>query len=231
MPRFRKIRKTIIFQAWKLYIGLPFLFLLFLAGYFFSKQSWDGKFFVYLDNTYSHSNNFRNIASVEKKMVALEGEPLTQENQKALLKFSQPENQNGKIKFYLGHFLVKSKSGGSVLACQEYQKVDMTFIAPEVSNHGHVPKMVLQTDCNFDPNQQPLRIGPFYIPKNRILNSSVSRKLFRSEEGILLFSHVSIRWPKKWILDQVRLINDKDEDFTVSFRSNKEADFLTLSLN
>ena len=232
---FRKIRKIKIFQPWKLYIGLPFLLLLFLAGYFFSKQSWDGKVFVYLDNnTYSHSNNFRNIASVEKRMnlssLVLEGGELTQESQKALLNSSRVGNQGDKIQFYLGHFLVKSKKGGSVLACQEYKKVDMTFIAPGISSHGHVPKMTLQADCHFDL-EQPLQIGPFYIPKKRILGSSVNRELFKSEEGILLFSHVSIRWPRKWILDQVRFINDKDEDFTVSFHSNKEEDFLTLSLN
>lgn len=223
---FRKIR---VFKYWKLCVVSPFFFLLFLSGYLIAKKSWHGKFFVYLDNTYSRPDNFRNIASVEKKMFVLEGKPLAQDSQKALLHSSRVDNRNNKIKFYLGHFLVKSKNGESVLACQKYQKVEMTFIAPEISNHGHVPKMVLQANCNFDPDQ-PLQIGPFFVPKKRILDSSVEQEMFKSEGDILLFSHVSIRWPKKWILNQVRFINDKNEDFPVLFRSHKEEDYLTLVL-
>ena len=225
--------KREIFKSWKLYISLPVFFFLFFSGYFISKKSWNGKFFVYLDSTYSSSVNVRNIASVGKQMdlssSLLEGGSLTQESQKALLHSSQVKNKSNVIQFYLGHFLVKLKGGESVLACQKYKTVDMTFIAPGVSSHGHVPKMVLKADCKFSPDQ-PLQIGPFFIPKKRILSSDVNQELFKNENGTLLFSHVSIRWPEEWILSQVRFIDDKDKDFTVSFSSNREEDFLTLSL-
>ena len=225
--------KIKIFKRWKLFIWLPFFLSLFFAGYFISKKSWDGKIFVYLNNTYSPSINVRNIASVGKQMdlssSLLEGGQLIGESQKALLRSSEVENQDERIQFYLGHFLVKSKGGAFVWACQKYKTVDMTFIAPEESFHGHVPKMVLKADCKFNPDQ-PLQIGPFFIPKKKILNSSVKKELFRSEHGTLLFSHVFIQWSKKWILIQVRFIDDEDKDLPVHFSSKREEDFLALSL-
>ena len=221
-----------IITDWKLYIAPFFLPLFFFAGYFISQNSWDGQFFIYLDNIYSSPVNTRNIASVEKQMdlslSLLEGKHLKPESQKALVHSARVDNYNDVIQFYLRHFLVKSKTGNSVLACQEYQTVNMTFIAAGMSIHGHVPKMILKTSCAFDLNQ-PLQIGPFSIPKKKILNSPLNRKLFKDEKGILSFSHVSVRWPKTWILSQIRFINNEtNKDFTVSFSSDKEEDFLTL---
>ena len=225
--------KIKIYKNWQFYTGSAFFCALFFAGYFISTQSWNGEFFVYLDKTYS-SVNARNIANVEKQMdisaSLLKGSQLKQESQKALVSASRVENQKDVIQFYLGHFLVQSPGGGSVLACQQYQTVDMIFIAPEVSFHGHAPKMVLQAKCAFKPDQ-PLQMGPFFIPKGEILSSPVNKQLFKIKDATLLFSHVSIQWPNRWILSQIRFINDKkNEDFTVSFSSKKEEDFLTLSL-
>ena len=221
--------KLKIFKDWKFYINFIFIILLFCAGWYISQRSWDGNFFVYLDNAdFSASTNARYIASVEKKMEVLKGGKI--DNQKALVQSFQVTNQKDIIQFYLGHFLVKSAGGGPVLACQKYQTVDMTFIAAGVSFHGHVPKMILKTACKFNLDQ-PLQMGPFTIPKGEILQSSVDQKLFKKGKDTLLFSHVVIRWPTQWVLSQVRFISDKKEkDLTVAFTSNKEEDFLTLNL-
>ena len=144
---------------------------------------------------------------------------------------SRVENKAQTIELYLGHLLVRSAGGSAKPACQEYQTVDLTFIAPEISSHGHVPKMVLKTKCPFNANKGVLQTGPFVIPKQKILKSSVNTELFRQGDTTLLFSHVSLKWPEKWILSQARFIQDDTrKDFTVSFSSNKEEDFLNFHL-
>ena len=146
-----------------------------------------------------------------------------------MVQSSQVDNQKDTIQFYLGHFLVKSTGGEFVLACQKYKTVDMTFIAAGVSSHGHVPKMILKAGCAFN-SEKPLQIGPFVIPKRKILESSIDQQLFKGGEGTLLFSHVVVQWPREWILSQVRFIGDSTEDMTVPFVSNQREDFLTFHL-
>ncbi|MYE07622.1 MAG: hypothetical protein F4X95_02585 [Oligoflexia bacterium] len=221
------------FWNWKIYIGSVALLLLFVAGFSISEKSWNGDVFIYLDTTSSNINT-RNIASIGKQMDTsrslLKGGQLKQEGQKALTNSSRIENTKEVIQFYLGHFLVKTKGGRSILACQKYQTLDMVFISPGISSHGHVPKLVMKADCNFDSNN-PLHIGPFTIPKKRILSSSPHTELFKSEGATLFFSHVSVQWPETWILSQVRFIqNNTHQDFTVSFSSKKEEDYFTLNL-
>lgn len=219
--------KVKILKNWRFYISLISFFLLFYAGWYIAQHSWDGSIFVYLDHVEpSSSVNARNIASVGKKMELLKGGKIG--DQKALVQSSQVTNQKDTIQFYLGHFLVKSAGGGSMLACQKYQTIDMTFVAAGVSFHGHAPKMVLKASCKFN-SKQPLRMGPFMIPKRKILESPVNKKLFKEGDDVLLFTHVNVQWPVQWVLSQVRFISGK-KDFTIPFTSNKEKDFLTLHL-
>ena len=221
--------KAAIFKTWKFYISFISFFLLFYFGWCISQYSWDGNVFLYLDNIEPSSTvNARHIASVEKKMEILKEGRMDSQN--TLVQSSQINNQEDIIQFYLGHFLVKSAGGGSVLACQKYQTVDMTFIAAGVSFHGHVPKMVLKASCRFNL-KQPLQMGPFIVPKRKIIQSPLNRQLFKEDNDTLLFTDVHIEWPEKWVLSQVRFISDeKEKDFTVVFTSNKEEDFFTLHL-
>ncbi len=223
-------------KNWKFYFSLALSFLCFSAGYSISKNSWNGEVFIYLDSI-SSSINSRNIASVAKEMnipstsTRIKGTTLKKDRQKALVSSSRVENLQDVIQLYLGHLLINTREGVPILACQKYQTVDLTFIAPEVSSHGHVPKMILTANCKFNPHQQPLHIGPFTIPKKTIINSPVDRILFTDQDTTLLFSDISIQWPKKWILSQVRFANNKtDKDFVVAFSSNREEDFLTFHL-
>lgn len=219
-----------ILKSTKHFVGVMFLCSLFFAGYFVSQKSWDGQVFIRLNNrdSYSPNKSFRNIASV--KPAILEGRDFKKERQKTLVLSGSVENQNDGILLHLGHFLVKSKAGESVLACQEYQTLDMTFIASGMSVHGHVPKMVIKVKCKFNSNQ-PLRIGPFFIPTAEILQSPVDRQLFNRKDMTIMFSHVSIRWPDTWTLSEVRFIKEHtNQDLRVSFSFSKEEDFLTFNL-
>ena len=224
-----KISMRTTVKKWKVYCGAILLLLCFSAGYSLSKNSWDGQFFIYLDKGFP-SINSRNIAGTARKHL-VKGKRAKQNPQQALIRSSRVEHKAGAIELYLGHLLVRVPGGSTRLACQEYQTVDLTFIAPEISSHGHVPKMVLKTKCPFDPHKDPLQTGPFVIPKKKILSSSVDTALFRQGDTTVLFSYVFARWPEKWILSEARFIkDDTHKDFTVSFSSNREEDFLNFRL-
>ncbi len=219
-----------IFKSFQFYVGFVFLCSVFFAGYFISQNSWDGQVFIRLNNrdSYFPDKSVRGIASLTPAVV--EGRGFTRERQKTLVHPRAVENKKDEIWLYLGHLLVKSKSGESVLACQEYQTLDMTFIAEGMSLHGHVPKMIIKAKCKFKLSQ-PLRIGPFVIPKQKILQSPVDTQLFQSKDMTIMFSHVSIRWPDKWILSEVRFIKENtNKDLKVSFSFPREEDFLTFNL-
>jgi len=215
-------------KHFKIYIGLTSFVFLFFAGYFISKKSWDGNFFIYLDNTYSPSISIdtRTIASVSSDNAHISLKKV-KEDDPSNNHFSVINNENT-IQLYLTHLLIKTPGGGRVLACQKYQKVDLTFIASEMAVHGHTPEMVLKTDCNFDTDT--LQMGPFLIPKKKILKSPISQQLFSSNNSALLFHHVSFHWPEKWILSQIRFIGKNQADYYHSFTGEKEEDFVTFYL-
>ena len=221
-----------VLKKLNLCVACIFFISLFSVGYFISKKSWSGSYFIYLDNNYS-SSNVRNIASIGRQMnissSLFKGSKLSKP--KALLHSARTEDQGDVIAVYLGHLLLKSRNGASVLACQQYQVLEITFIAPEVSFHAHTPKMVLKSDCKFSKEKLD-QIGPIIIPKSKILRAPVDQQLFTSQDVTLLFSHVSIKWPKVWILNEVRFIDKKDnkKEIKVSFTSNRKEDFLTFKL-
>ena len=247
----KKIKKYTWF-----FVGLAFSVLVFSIGWILSHHSWNGEVFVSFHTMEEPSfTGGRYIASVQKPVsissFVLKKGVLTAENQKTLVQSSKVKNFSNKVHLYLGHALVKAKRGGTVLACQEYQTVDMVFMAEGTSFHGHVPKMVLKADCQFDP-ENPLYIGPFVIPKKKILSSPVSQQIFKTKrkssenlkdiqpralsslankEAVLSFSHVSLQWPQKWVLEQIRFINEQNKkDLIVSFpTTGKKEDFLTLN--
>ena len=74
-------------------------------------------------------------------------------------------------------------------------------------------------------------MGPFTIPREQIVTAPLQKKLFRNKKGdILLFSHVHLRWPKKWFLSQLSFVDGKKEKQVIHFTGQKEEDFLTLNL-
>lgn len=215
------------FFNWKVYLGSSFLCLLFFMGYLFSTNSWNQNIFIYLNNSPSQQINTRNIASVKKQTKSLN---FKDSQQKQIISSAQFINKKDIIEYYLGHLLVTSSHAGWVLACQKYHTVDMVFLASEISFNGDTAQMILQAPCLFKHNQ-PLKIGPFSIPKKDILKASVNKELFKSKNSILFFNHITAYWPKKWTLYKIRFFNDiKSEDLILSFTSKKEEDYVSFLL-
>lgn len=220
------LRKTP--SKYVIYAGSALLCILFYVGYIFSTHSWNQEIFIYLNSPLS--NNVRNIAGHKQELLIAKGSHQKLKNQQHITSTAYTENTNDTINLYLGHLLVPSSRGNSLLACQKYHTVDVTFLASSISFDGETPKMVLQAECLFNPNQ-PLKIGPFFIPKKSILNAPVNQILFRSNNNIILFDNIVAFWPKKWILSKIRFFNDNKE-LIISFNSisQKEEDYFSFLL-
>ena len=212
------------------FFGSGAIFLLcFYAGWQIAEHSWNGELYIYLDQTNTNKDT-RGIASVQEGVDSLPFSPKGVKNQqKTIVHSAKVQNLEESIQFSLGH-PVLVKTGAPTLACQHYSKIDMLFIASEVSFHGHAPKLSMQVDCQFDINK-PALIGPFTIPNKQILKAPIQQKLFRNNQGhILLFSDIQIKWPKKWILNQISFVDDTKEKTVIPFTSQKEEDYLSLNL-
>ncbi len=214
---------------------------IFIIGWWISQSSWNQKTFIYFNDTPYSNNSSRNIASVKSfqaispSLIFKKGLAKPQ-NQKILTHASQISSQTDSIQIHLSHFILLDSNGEKTLPCHHYQTIDLFFIAHQESVHGHIPQMVLKTKCS-SISKNSKHIGPFLIPKKKIIQSHVTQQLFHSnvdktQNGtIILFSHLGLFWPKEWILTQIRLSNSRTKkDFTIQFTSQQPKDYLKVEL-
>ena len=214
----------------------------FLAGYKLSKKSWNKKVFIYHHQPASLFSA-RNIASKQKQAIEipasliLKPEYISQESQIAFVRASHIEHQGPFIYIYLSQFITSTPKGYSS-PCEEYQIIDIVFSAHRELIHGHQPSMRLQSPCLIHASDSTL-LGPFLIPKEDILQTTVAQQLFNPplpdpHEGkaTLLFSHLGFGWPTEWILTELKLSHSvtNKEDISIYFSSNQPEDYLTLHL-
>jgi len=194
----------------------------FYFGYRLSYQSGNKKVVIAL-NPLSPK---RGLAGAEKLSLRV----LSTNQQQNLIKNAVVEQTGETTTFYLGHFMVQSHDN-FILACQKYQKINMVFIAPAISVHGHVPEMHIRSDC-MEARGSSSRIGPFIIPKKQIRETSIrDQNLFNSTTSVILFNHISLRRPKRWVLKELTLKNERENEQTVIDMSiNKEQDSFSIDL-
>ena len=196
-------------KNWVYFWYFASLLLCFCAGWQIAGRSWDGELYIYLEQTDSGINS-RNIASVKNGAKTVSTKGMSQNQQENIVHSAEVKTTEEVVRFSLGHPLLVG-ANGPALACQNYQTIDMIWTAGEVSFHGHSPKLSMQVPCQFD-RDKPSLIGPFTIPKKKIISAPTHQKLFKNKNGdVLLFSHVQIRWPKKWILTQISFVHNKDD--------------------
>ena len=227
-----------ILKDWRFYTSLLALF--FPLGWFLAQNSWNKDILIRLDQAAPAGG--RNIASVDQERgqeinlpssLLLPPGRLSQAAQRALLEGSLVEDTQNEIKISLARFLAHPPGSSGVLVCRQYKTVDIAFIAPSETNHGHTPQMTIKAPCRAHP-QNPSQIGPFLIPKKQILNASPTKQFFYSsapvaQQGIILFNHIGISWPVSWILVQLRFSHKTGEgDFILQFASRQPEDYITL---
>ena len=226
----------------RLWISLLSL-LTFLAGYQLAEKSWNKEIFIYSNPASDTTTSVRNIASLQSTSVRLpsslrlkDGAP-QKKSQKDFVHASYVKHQGSMIHLYLSQFITPAKNGGYTPPCQQYQTIDIVFTAHRELVHGHMPKMNLKAPCVVN-TENPALLGPFVIPKQRILTSHIQQQVFHSPlvqphkgKATLLFSHLGLSWPTEWILTQLRFSNKNNkEDLSINFSSNQPEDYLTLHL-
>ncbi len=192
----------------------------FQAGYQTAQKSWGGRLFV----STQPLSSARGIASVKDSVKS--GEHKAGKYHVALIQPAQVESKTDTVDIHLGGFLVPSPEGRLLPVCDLYDMLDMEFVAMGLAIHGHVPKLVIKARCILNAQRQ---IGPFVIPKKKILDSSVRQALFSSPHLTLLFYHVSMSWPYEWLMTQVRFIDRKTgKDLTVTLPNKTPEESLVL---
>ena len=191
----------------KIIFGILTALACFYSGWKIGQKSWGGGIFVVLNQDQS-----RHIASLKPQMniKVLKGSNLSEESEGAFIEGSQILPAGEEFHIYLGHFLVLAENGAYTPVCEKYEKVRMIFTADGVSSHGHAPIMILKGACQKEG--KTLQIGPFIVPKQKIMNSSIKRRVFEGEGQSILFEHVSLYWPSKWVLRHISFSREPAED-------------------
>ena len=211
-----------MYKHWKNSVLIVLIFSsLFYLGYVLAQKSWSGNRFILLMDTVSPSQ-VRNIASINAQDTVFNNSLLTEQNKPVFLKKIKTEIRGGEVAITLPHFLVSSEGGESVLACEKYQNIYITFITPGLSFHGHAPQMKLRAECKVN-TQNPLQMGPFFIPKEQILQSPLDQELFQSDSATVFMNHQRIYWPDTWMLSQIRLVSEDSEDFAIVLDNTEDA--------
>ncbi len=116
-----------------------------------------------------------------------------------------------------GHFVFKNSKGEKKLACDEFNKIILNFVAEGYSVGGEKPTMEVEGRCEFTTDLTKIR--PLIIPIDKILGDKPGDGEFQFREGQAVsvrFASLAEEWPHKWLLHAVRLTNDQTkENFTV----------------
>lgn len=211
-----------MYKYWKRNILAIFTFsLLFYLAYVLAQKSWNGDRFILLMDTMSDAK-VRNIASINPQEAFFRNFLLTDDNTATFLDAITVTNTETETTIVMPHFLVLNDGGESILACDQYEVIHINFIALGVSFHGHAPQMTLRAECGIN-EQNPMQLGPFFIPKEQILQSSVKQELFQSDTATVFMHHNNISWPSRWMLDGIRLVDEGEKEFTVALDNVENA--------
>ena len=161
----------------------------------------------------------RDPASIGKiyDFTNLSGDELRTAVKKRLMAGFDIHRGDGEQEVALGHFMFVDAQGEKKFACQEFNKITLTFEAEGVSVSGEAPKMEVEGACSYSGDIS--KIDPLLIPVAKILGEkSLDGELqFNGEHAVALkFTNLPEDWPRTWILKQVRLKKDGSTDsFTV----------------
>lgn len=142
----------------------------------------------------------------------LSGADLNQAMKKQLIKGVAVIRDEEGLGVELGHFAMQGLGGGKVLACQEYQRVTMSFSAEGMASNGEKPRMEVEGPCEFSADMT--KINPILIPVEKVLREAVADGELQYRDGrpvTLRFHGMTEEWPTQWLLTSVKLIDTKND--------------------
>ena len=148
-------------------------------------------------------------------------------NPQSLFDRAQFTKKEGQLEVLIGNIISVDKKGNKNFVCQVFSKVTLYFEAFGVFMRGDQISMDVTGGCIDDEEHQ--WIGPFIIPFQEILNSSILNKHFYTNQGEVHFDNVSLQWPRSWILKGV-LFESADGQYRVRAQipQTEEEDFFSV---
>lgn len=146
----------------------------------------------------------------------LQGEKLNTAIKQRLLTGLEFRKRTDGASIGLGHFLFLDQRGEKKLACQEFGKVVVAFVADGMSVGGEKPEMEIEGRCEYSPDMA--RINPLYLPIAKIVGERPGDGEFQFNEGSAVtvrFTNLPEEWPRTWLLKSVKLVNDSGSQAVV----------------
>ncbi len=131
------------------------------------------------------------------------------------------QKENGDQGISFGHFVFVDASGQKKFACQEFNKINLTFVADGMATSGEAAEMVVQGNCEF--SSDATRINPLWIPVAKILNEKVADGEYNYQQTSnvsVKFDNVSDEWPKTWLLKSIELKKENSAE-TMSIQGDE----------
>ncbi len=178
-----------------------------LAGYLASTKPYG---VVYVD-----LGDGRSPAAVRKTydVSDLDGMALSKKINERLVGDAHVLQKEGAIGLELGQF-VSQVGNTKRLSCAIYNKVQLVFMAEGEANSGHAPEMLVEGDC-LTAKEKVMWMQPIWIPVADVLSRPTTTNdisYYESDPVSLKFTYVGSEWPKRWVLNSVRLYHtDKAE--------------------
>lgn len=192
-----------------------------LTGVVAGRTSWNGA--IYLTST-SFTSNVRNPAAVHRDLdeTKLEGSELLTGTRNRLVSEAKVVLDGGEMGLQLGHFVTRDSQGNRQLACDFYNRMRVTFQADGVASAGEKPTMEIEGPCKTAADIT--KIEPVWIPVLKILGEEPGDMdlSFPENEGLAFkFSNIDERWPTRWVLTSVQLLNDSENGRTLGFNAQE----------
>lgn len=138
----------------------------------------------------------------------------------------------------LGQFVTDGdRPGAKRLTCSIYDRVQLVFNGDGEATSSHPPEMLVEGPC-LNSAERVLWIEPIWIPYGEILGrpTTTGEVNYFDQDSFKLslrFAYMSEQWPKRWVLDSIRLYNQerKVDDIIIERAAIRQAAPKSLVLN
>jgi hypothetical protein len=148
----------------------------------------------------------RSPAAIHKSLEVsqIDGAELIQSSSSRLVATARIILKDSDLGLELGHFVTHNGQGGRLLACDYFDRIEMTFDGEGVADSGNKPVMRIEGPCRT--GDDVTRIEAIWIPVGKILNEKPSDMELSFSEGVNFnFENMSSEWPERWVLQSVRM--------------------------
>lgn len=132
----------------------------------------------------------------------------------ALVQGFQIQKNSQGLGLALGLFLVQSRNGSKVYACEKYPNIEIILNAEGIANSGNIPSLMIRGPCLASEDGQ--KIQALAIPLKGLYNNLRENPMWRVPLGnrgdsfMISAQYLYNEWPTNWNVMKVKLYNDQE---------------------